>query len=113
MGAMKGNSKHGLDPLFDMYQLEEEEEEDEEMVVPRQMPAAQTFNTLTNSTMLQAGFYAGQFLRPTFPVQRLESHHRPEQTYRGQKNIRSSEVTVGHQCNECHLEPHTQRPQLP
>merc|ERR1711971_918715 len=50
--AMKGNSKHGLDPLFDMYQLEEEEEEDEEMVVPRQMPAAQTFNTLTNSTVL-------------------------------------------------------------
>ena len=37
--AMKGNSKHGLDPLFDMYQLEEEEEEDEDMVVPRQMPA--------------------------------------------------------------------------
>merc|ERR1712172_376349 len=52
MGAMKGNSKHGLDPLFDMYQLEEEEEEDEDMVVPRQMPAAQTFNTLTNSTVL-------------------------------------------------------------
>ena len=50
--AMKGNSKHGLDPLFDMYQLEEEEEEDEDMVVPRQMPAAQTFNTLTNSTVL-------------------------------------------------------------
>ena len=51
--AMKGNLKHGLDPLFDMYPLcELEEDEDELAAVPRQAIAAQTYNTLTNSTVL-------------------------------------------------------------
>lgn len=52
--AVKGNKNHGLDPLFDMYQLGdlEEEEEDDGLDVPMQKITAQTFNTVTNSTVL-------------------------------------------------------------
>ena len=49
--AVKGNLRHGLDPLFDMYQLSELEEDDEKLPV-RPNVTAQTFNTLTNSTVL-------------------------------------------------------------
>ena len=49
--AVKGNLRHGLDPLFDMYQLSELEEDNEELPV-RPNVTAQTFNTLTNSTVL-------------------------------------------------------------
>ena len=52
--AIKGNEKAGLDPLFEMYRIEdvEEEEESEEMSVPRQIPPTNTNYTFTNSTVL-------------------------------------------------------------
>merc|ERR1719402_2038867 len=51
--AVKGNKNHGLDPLFDMYQLGDlEEEEDDDLGVPMQKITAQTLNTVTNSTVL-------------------------------------------------------------
>ena len=52
--AIKGNEKAGLDPLFDMYRLEDLEEEEEEgsMSVPRQIPPTNTNYTFTNSTVL-------------------------------------------------------------
>jgi len=51
--AIKGNEKAGLDPLFDMYGLSDlEEDEEEDMVVPSVRQPTQTFNTLTNSTVL-------------------------------------------------------------
>jgi hypothetical protein len=31
---LQGNERAGLDPLLDMYGLQEEEEEEEELVVP-------------------------------------------------------------------------------
>jgi len=51
--AIKGNDKAGLDPLFEMYQLSDlEEDEEEELVVPSVRQPTQTYNTLTNSTVL-------------------------------------------------------------
>ena len=51
--AIKGNEKAGLDPLFDMYRLEDlEEDEEPEMSVPRQIPPTNTNYTFTNSTVL-------------------------------------------------------------
>merc|ERR1719264_1013020 len=36
--TIKGNEKAGLDPLFDMYRLEEEEEEEEQIVPSVRQP---------------------------------------------------------------------------
>ena len=36
--CFQGNEKAGLDPLFDMYRLEEEEEEEEQIVPSVRQP---------------------------------------------------------------------------
>ena len=51
--AIKGNDKAGLDPLFDMYRLEEDEEEDDDdMLIPAVAQPTSTHFTFTNSTVL-------------------------------------------------------------
>ena len=49
--ALKGNTKAGLDPLFEMYQLEDLEEE-EDFTIPIVKHSSKPLNTLTNSTVL-------------------------------------------------------------
>jgi len=50
--AIKGNDKAGLDPLFDMYRLDEEVEEDDDPVIAGGAQPTNTNFTFTNSTVL-------------------------------------------------------------
>ena len=49
--AIKGNDKAGLDPLFDMYRLDEEVEEDDDPVIAGGAQPTNTNFTFTNSTV--------------------------------------------------------------
>jgi len=50
--AMKGNQRANLDPLFDMYNLDDLEEDEEDFTVPSVRQLTKPLNTLTNSTVL-------------------------------------------------------------